>query len=133
MQVEVVSPERILFSDEGDMVTCRTKSGDIAFLPHHAPFIGLLETHPLAITLTSGEKEVVAVHGGVVEVSENRVIVLSDVAEMKDDIDVDRAKASRSDAQSKLSGKEGDDEEREAAEAQLRRAETRLEVAGASG
>jgi len=130
MQVEVVSPERILFSGEADMLTCRTSSGDIAFLPNHAPFIGLLAIHPVVITLSAGGKEEVAVHGGAVEVSENRVIVLSDVAEVKEDIDVDRARASKSDAERKLSGGISDEEAKEEAEAQLRRAEVRLEVAG---
>ena len=42
MEVEVVSPERILFSGEADMVVCRTSDGDIAFMANHAPFIGAL-------------------------------------------------------------------------------------------
>ena len=43
MQVELVSPERILYSDEADMVVCRTLSGEIAFMANHAPFIGALD------------------------------------------------------------------------------------------
>ena len=43
MQVELVSPERILFSGQAEMVICRTADGDIAFLADHAPFIGALE------------------------------------------------------------------------------------------
>ena len=41
MQVELVSPERILFSGEATMVVCRTTDGDVAFLTDHAPFLGL--------------------------------------------------------------------------------------------
>src|SRR5438093_920987 len=125
MQVELVSPERILFSGEADMVTCRTESGDIAFLPGHAPFLGTLQVHAVKIVLSSGDEEMAAVHGGLVEVSHNRVIVLSDVAELRDDIDAPRAQRSKEDAERKLM--DGDDT---TVEAQLRRAHVRLVVAG---
>ena len=125
MQVELVSPERILFSGEAEMVTCRTTAGDIAFLANHAPFIAALEIHPVAIHLTGGGVEEAAVHGGLVEVSNNRVIILSDEAELKDQIDVDQALRDKEAAERKLM--EGDDAE---CEGQLRRAHVRLVVAG---
>ena len=125
MQVELVSPERILFSGEAEMVTCRTTAGDIAFLPGHAPFIGALEIHPVTISLTGGGEEVAAVHGGVVEVSNNRVILLSDEAELRDHIDVEQALRDKEEAERRLMA--GDDAE---CEGQLRRAHVRLVVAG---
>ena len=89
MQVELVSPERILWSGEAEMVIARTVGGgDIAFLPGHAPFVGALATGVLTIRPVSGTDEKVAVHGGFVEVSGNTVTVLSDVAEMASQIDV---------------------------------------------
>ena len=124
MQVELVSPERILFSGEADMVICRTTAGDIAFLPDHAAFLGLLEIHPLKIRLSDGTDEIVAVHGGIVEVSENRVIILSDEAELKSQIDVDEARRAKEDAERKLM--DTDDAE---CEAELRRAHVRIQVA----
>ena len=42
MQVEVVTPERVIYSGESTMVVTRTLSGEVAFLPHHAPFLGAL-------------------------------------------------------------------------------------------
>ena len=125
MQVELVSPERILFSGEADMVTCRTTGGDIAFLPGHAPFLGALEIHPVTIHLSDGGQEQAAVHGGLVEVSNSRVIILSDEAELKDQIDVEQALRDKEEAERRMM--QGDDAD---CEAQLRRAHVRLVVAG---
>ena len=126
MQVELVSPERILFSGEATMVVCRTTDGDVAFLTDHAPFLGLLDIHPVTIHLVDGTEEVAAVHGGVVEVSGNRVILLSDEAELRDHIDVEAARRDKEEAERRLM--ENDDAD---CEAQLRRAHVRLQVAGA--
>src|SRR4051812_27507422 len=125
MQVELVSPERILFSGEAEMVTCRTESGDIAFLPNHAPFLGALQIYAVKIVLADGGEELAAVHGGVVEVSNNQVIILSDEAELKQHIDVQQALRDKEAAEKKLM--ESDDAE---CQAELARAHTRLLVAG---
>lgn len=129
LQVQVVSPERILWSGDAAMVTARTvDGGDIAFLNGHAPFVGALEIGQVTIRPEDGEDMVLAVHGGFVEVSNNEVSLLSDVAETADQIDADRARQALSRAQSAVQS-DGDDEEAAAA---LRRAEIRLQVAGAS-
>jgi F-type H+-transporting ATPase subunit epsilon len=124
MQVEVVSPERILFSGEGDMVVCRSAGGDIAFLTGHAPFLGTLGIGIVKVNLTGGGVEHIAVHGGFVEVRDNHVIILSDVAELIDHIDLERARQAKEDAEAKMrAGHDGE------AEAALRRAEVRIELA----
>jgi F-type H+-transporting ATPase subunit epsilon len=125
MRVELVSPERILFSGDAEMVVCRTvDGGDIAFLSNHAPFLGALDIGAVKIK-TNGDEEMAAVHGGFVHVREDTVIVLSDVAELADDIDVDRARRAKEAAQ-----RNAGDSEDEETQAALRRAEVRLEVAG---
>jgi F-type H+-transporting ATPase subunit epsilon len=124
MQVEVVSPERILFSGEADMVVARAEGGDIAFLTGHAPFLGTLGIGIVKVTLTAGGEEHIAVHGGFVEVRDNHVIILSDVAELMDHIDVERARKAKDEAEAAL--RAGNDGEAEAA---LRRAEVRIELA----
>jgi F-type H+-transporting ATPase subunit epsilon len=126
LTVEVVSPERVLYSGEGDMVVCRTDGGDIAFLPGHEPFLGALGIGKVRVTRPDSELTV-AVHGGFVEVAHDRVIVLSDVAELPEQIDVARAEASKRDAEEALRADPDDDE----AQAALARADLRLEVAGA--
>jgi len=128
MQVELVSPERILFTGEAEMVICRTiGGGDIAFLTGHAPFLGALTIGVVRVKLVDGSEERVAVHGGFVEVSHDVVTILSDVAELSSQIDVDRARRAKEAAERSLMA--GDDAECEAA---LRRAHVRLELTGAA-
>jgi F-type H+-transporting ATPase subunit epsilon len=124
LQVELVSPERILFAGEADMVVCRTTDGDVAFLTGHAPFVGALVEWPVRVILPGGGEEAAAVHGGFVEVSDNRVTVLSDLAEMASQIDFDRARSLAEWAEARL--REEHDGE---AEAILRRAHARLLLA----
>jgi F-type H+-transporting ATPase subunit epsilon len=123
LEVELVSPERILWSGEADMVVARTSEGDIAFLTGHAPFIGALGIGAVSVTPTGGGPDVVAaVHGGFVEVSDNRVTILSDVAELADDIDVARAERALSDAEQAMAREDAE------ADAALRRARLRVEL-----
>ncbi len=134
LDVELVSPERIAYSGEAKMVICRTTTGDIAFLPGHVPFIGVLATHPVRVLLEDGGEQVIAVHQGFVEVSPpeadgtTRVTILSDVAELADTIDVDRARAAKERAEEALRADAEDPEARAA----LVRAEVRLSVADAA-
>lgn len=94
LQVELVSPERILFSGEADAVTARTIGGDIAFLAGHAPFLGVLDIGAVTIRGAGGAPDtVLAVHGGFVEVNGESVIILSDSAELAESIDVARAES----------------------------------------
>jgi F-type H+-transporting ATPase subunit epsilon len=126
LDVALVSPERILFTGEADMVICRTTDGEIAFLTGHAPFVGALGIALVRIRMTAasgGEETRAAVHGGFVEVRDNRVTVLSDVAELPEQIDVERARRAKEEAERRLA--QGPDPEAEAA---LRRAEVRLEL-----
>jgi F-type H+-transporting ATPase subunit epsilon len=136
LQVELVSPERILYSGEAEAVIARTVGGgDIAFYGGHAPFVGALDVGVVTIRTVAGEDDqFVAVHGGFVEVSSSggenpltTVTILSDVAELRSQIDVDRARAAKDRAEAAL--RSGEDDEARAA---LRRAETRLSVADAS-
>ena len=124
-QVELVSPERILYSGEAEMVICRTiGGGEVAFLANHAPFLGALDIGAVRIKTVEGREEAAAVHGGFVEVRDNRVIILSDVAELASQIDVERARASKERAEEAL--RHEHDAECESA---LRRAHVRLELA----
>jgi F-type H+-transporting ATPase subunit epsilon len=93
MTVEVVSPERVLYSGQATMVITRTLGGgEIAFQPGHAAFLGALTECHTRVYLTDGNVEDIAVHGGFVEVSNNKVSILSDTAELGSQIDVERAR-----------------------------------------
>lgn len=125
LQVELVSPERILYSGEADMVIARTVGGgDIAFLPGHAPFVGALEIATVTVRTSEGD-ELVAVHGGFVEVSNDTVTILSDVAELSSQIDVERARQAKERADQRLQANHDAE-----AEAAARRAHVRLTAAG---
>ena len=84
LQVELVSPEEILFSGEAYMVVVRTiGGGEIAFLPGHAPFLGALDEGEARLHLQNGgEVKSLHVNGGFVEVSHDKVTILSDEAEV---------------------------------------------------
>jgi F-type H+-transporting ATPase subunit epsilon len=128
LHVQVVSPERVLYGGDAEMVVCRTSDGEIAFLPGHVPFLGALSVAKVRVLLPGGADQVIAVHRGFVEVSHDDVIVLSDVAELPEEIDVLRARVAKERADTELTANEADEVAAEA----LARAELRLEVAGAA-
>ena len=126
MTVEVVSPEETLFSGEASMVITRTMGGgEIAFLPGHSAFLGALQENHTRIFLTDGSIEDVAVHGGFVEVSSNKVSILSDGAELGSRIDIGRARSALERAEERLRH----EHDAEAVSA-LGRAHARLNAAG---
>jgi F-type H+-transporting ATPase subunit epsilon len=126
MQVELVSPEKVVFSGEATQVITRTvDGGEIAFLPGHAPFLGALTENHTRITLADGTQLDAAVHGGFVQVSNNKVSILSDIAELGDDIDRSRATSAMERAEATLRH-EHDAE----AVAALSRAHARLNASG---
>ena len=128
MHVQLVSPERVLFEGDADMLVCRTlEGGDIAFLPGHEPFLGALGIGAVRFEMADHSWREAAVHGGFVEVSDDKVIVLADVAETSDMIDVARAQAAKARAEAILA--KGDDSEAGAA---LARADVRIAVAGSA-
>jgi F-type H+-transporting ATPase subunit epsilon len=103
LRVEVVSPERVIFSGEATQVITRTLGGgEIAFLAGHMPLLAALTENHTRIYLADGEVLDVAVHGGFVEVSDNKVSVLSDLAELGSEIDTRRAEAAKERAEERL-------------------------------
>ena len=127
LQVELVSPEQVLFQGVADMVVVRTLGGgDIAFLTGHAAFLGALAIWPVRVIGPTGEVAF-ACHGGFVQVDGKKVVILSDVAELADQIDVPRAEAAKARAEAALVSNPDD----ETANAALQRADVRLMVAGA--
>lgn len=126
MTVEVVSPESVLYSGEGTMVITRTLGGgEIAFQAGHAAFLGALQECHTRVFLEDGSVEDIAVHGGFVEVSNNKVSILSDSAELGSAIDVERARAAKERAEAALRN----EHDAEALSA-LSRAHARLNAAG---
>jgi F-type H+-transporting ATPase subunit epsilon len=123
LNVAVVSAERALWSGQAKSLVAKTPEGDIGVLPNHEPVLALLvESAPLRVEELDGSKLLVAIHGGFFSVSGNEVNVIAEVAELAEDIDLERAQA----ALARLQADGITDEEMPA----LRRAETRIQVAG---
>jgi F-type H+-transporting ATPase subunit epsilon len=126
LRVELVSPERVLFSGEAKQVITRTlDGGEIAFLPGHIAFLGALTECHTRIYLSDGKVHDVAVHGGFVEVAPDHVTILSDSAELAEAIDISRARAAKERAEAAIRG-----EHDATVESALRRAHARLSAAG---
>ena len=126
LRVEVVSPEKVLFSGDATQVITRTiEGGEIAFLPGHAAFLGALTQNHTRVYLADGTIQNLAVHRGFVEVGPDHVTILSDTAELEEDIDVARARAAKTRAEEQMRSETSAE-----TEGALRRAHARLAATG---
>jgi F-type H+-transporting ATPase subunit epsilon len=126
MQVEVVSADRVVWSGESSNIIAKTVEGEIGILPGHEPVLGVLVPSAVVIFDEGGGREVVAVDGGFISVSQGRVSILSEYARMADEITVAQAEKELAEAQRILDTGDGDDEDRKhvlRATAQLRAAQ----------
>lgn len=80
LAVELVSPEKVVFEGEAEMVVARTTDGEIAFQPGHVPFLGVLIPGDIRVYTTDGAKTTIAVDRGFVEIAHDSVSLLSDSA-----------------------------------------------------
>lgn len=126
IKLEIVTPEKKVFDETVDSVTVPTATGEVGILPNHAPLISALKSGILSFS-NRGTSEKMVVSGGFVEVSSNKVSVLTDVAERADEINVEAARTELSEAQNRLGGTfSGTEEEFEAEKERLERAQARL-------
>jgi F-type H+-transporting ATPase subunit epsilon len=123
MQVQLVAPDRMVWSGEAEIVLARTVDGELGILPRHAPLLGVLVEGPVTIRRSGEEPLVAAVHGGFLSVTAERVDVLAEVVELAEEIDVPRAR----EALDRAKGSDGDEDK-----AATRRAGARLRAAGQS-
>lgn len=128
LSVEIVTGESVVYGKEDvSMVVAPGAEGSLGILPSHAPLVTLLKEGELRVKSGSGE-EALVVHGGFMEVLNNKVVVLADTAERASDIDVERAEAARASAEEALRNR-SDSVDIAEAEAALRRAAVRLRIA----
>lgn len=126
MQVEVVSADRVVWSGESSNIIAKTVEGEIGILPGHEPVLGVLVPSAVVIFDEGGGREVVAVDGGFISVSQGRVSILSEYARMADEVTVAQAEKELAEAQRVLDTGDGSDEDRKhflRATAQLRAAQ----------
>lgn len=102
LHVELVSPERLLYEGHATQVDARTSDGEIGFQTGHIPFVGTLRPSRVHVHTEDGGSQYIAVHGGFVELANDHLMLLSDIAELAEDIDVPRAQAALERAEAAL-------------------------------
>ena len=131
IELEVVTPERRVLSEQVEMVTVPGLGGELGILPGHTPLISQLKTGVLSY-VQGGKTFQLHVSGGFVEVRDDHVSVLADVAERPEEIDASRARLSRERLEKQLNAWSGTEEDFEVARAKLDRSLVRLQLAGRS-
>lgn len=126
-QLEIITPDRVVLNTQVRSVQLPGVLGSFGVLARHAPMIAALAVGPIRVVHDNGDVEFIASGAGFAEVTGDRVLVLSQTAERADDIDIKRVEAAIEAARARLS--EGGAATYPEAQAALRRAMTRLEVA----
>ncbi len=127
LRFEIVTAERLVYSDDVDVVIAPGVEGQLGILPSHAPLLTTLQPGELVVR-KEGEETAMFVSGGFLEVMQNRVTVLADVAERAEEIDVTRADEAKRRAEEMLRERPPE-MDLARAEAALRRSLVRLKIA----
>lgn len=126
-QVQVISPDRIFYEGDVDMIEVRTSEGEMGIYKNHIPLTAILVPGILRLKNGSEQKEA-ALHDGFIEILGDKVIILAESCEWPEEIDINRAEEARIRAERRLNGADGEINEARA-ELALRRALVRKELA----
>ncbi len=126
--LEIVTPERLAYSDEVDAVVLPGSEGEMGVLPHHAPLVSTLGVGELRIR-KGGTEESFAIVGGFVQVRPDRVVVMAETADMASEIDLEKAQEARREAERTLETGYHEAADLSAARAALQHALLRIRVA----
>lgn len=127
LKFEIVTAERVVYSDEVNMVIAPGIVGELGILPHHTPLLTTLQPGEVRIR-KNGEETSMFVSGGFLEVMPDKVVILADTAERAEEIDTARAEEAKHRAEEKLAERTTTVDAARA-EAALRRSLMRLKVA----
>ena len=127
IRLEIVTPERLVYSDEVDAVTLPGIEGELGVLPHHAPLITTLGLGELRIRKGAAEEHV-AIVGGFLQVRPDRVVVMAETADMSAEIDLELAQAARREAEKAIESGYHEAADLAAARASLQQALLRIRV-----
>lgn len=114
LNLEIVTPERIVLSTEADYVTIPGELGELGILPGHIPLLTNLQSGILSFSKGGGEEKL-AVHYGYAEICRDKITILAKSAEQKADIDLEKSRAALQEAEKELEGALKDVEQRERA------------------
>lgn len=124
--LKVITPERLFFEGEVEMVEFNTTEGEIGIYANHVPTTVIVRPGVLTITMPDEEKKA-ALHAGFVEILQDQVTILAESIEWPDEIDVNRAESAKERAEHRLQEKDANlDEAR--AQIALMRALTRIQT-----
>jgi F-type H+-transporting ATPase subunit epsilon len=127
LRLEVITPERVVYTDDVDMVIAPATDGYVGILPHHAPLLTTLGPGEFRVK-KGGVEEVLAVFGGFMDVRGDRVVVLTEDAEHAEEIDAKQAQEARDRAQQALQAGPMSAADEARARANLQRALVRIRV-----
>jgi F-type H+-transporting ATPase subunit epsilon len=128
LQLEIVTPERLAYSDTVDSVVLPGAEGEMGILPHHAPLLATLGVGELRIRKGS-EEEFFAIAGGFVQVRPDKVVVMAETADMAAEIDLEKAQEARREAERALESGYSEGADLSLARAQLQQALLRIRLA----
>lgn len=125
--IEIICPDRVLHTGRAYMVEFNTTEGQIGVFKNHVPITTVLA--PGIVTITEGDdhKKQAAIHSGFATILQDKVTLLADIAELPDEIDVQRAEAAKQRAEKRLS-EHADGLDVLRAEVALKKALVRLDI-----
>src|SRR6185369_8791463 len=128
LQLDIVTPEKLAYSDEVDAVVLPGSEGELGVLPHHAPLLTTLGIGELRYR-KGGQEESFAIVGGFLQVRPDRVVVMAETADMASEIDLEKAQEARREAEKALETGFHEGADLSIARAQLQQALLRIRVA----
>jgi len=126
--LEIVTPEKLAYSDTVDSVVLPGSEGELGVLPHHAPLVAMLGIGELRIR-KGGAEESFAIVGGFLQVRPDKVVVMAETADMSSEIDIEKAQEARREAERALETGYSEGADLSAARAALQQALLRIRVA----
>jgi F-type H+-transporting ATPase subunit epsilon len=130
IHLEVVTPEKIVVSEEAQIVASPGSLGEFGVLTGHTPFLTTLKTGMIRYTDVNGKEHYIFVSGGFAEALPDKVTVLAEAAEKRSDIDIERAKAAQQRAEKRLAeDRSREDIDFNRARGSLERATVRVRIA----
>jgi len=129
LTLEIVTPEKRVARLECDEVRAPGSQGGFGIRRGHTPFLAALEPGRLT-SVAGGQETHYAIGGGFLQVADDKVVVLADTAEAKDEIDLGRARRAYEDASDRLRSLTGEDGSYALEAARVKRAAARIAVAG---
>lgn len=80
MQLKIITPEQLLFEGDVDLIQVPGKKGTFEVLNNHAPIISTLVRGKVKVKITSGKEEFFEIPGGVIQVNQNEIVVLTEMS-----------------------------------------------------